>query len=407
MSLLAHGSGRAVRFGGVRWGLISALLVGIVSLVQAGDGPAGYSAASTDPATRRARRVDRFLVRTSGAETPASSLADVQQPSAASVRYVGTPAPGSRITLRVEGEPDPGATYRWVQIEGPPVAFSDPTRSAIEFSVPPGASKMVFEVTKTGPAGQRTNRVDVPIAPAPVQDGKTPMAPQADAGDDQIELVGRKITLNGACRTPADVVAYRWFQVGGPKVENSSQDRSYYSFTPSTPGIYIFGLVVATCDRVTGPAISEPDDVVVTVAQSASPSAATTTAPVAPPFLTSALDQAVRTARTYANRELLDKVGGTFESIAERAPLYSSFAELSSEIMRRLDEAIPKDSNSRLLWGQGVFAPLTQYTVAEMRQAGLELGSPQGLYQELNSTQKEKLRALFGRYSREFRSRSL
>ena len=75
--------------------------------------------------------------------------------------------------------------------------------------------------------------------------------------------------------------------------------------------------------------------------------------------------------------------------------------------MRRLDEAIPKDSNSRLLWGQGVFAPLTQYTASEMRLAGLELGSPQGLYQELNATQKEKLRVLFGRYSREFRSRSL
>ena len=93
------------------------------------------------------------------------------------------------------------------------------------------------------------------------------MLPQADAGDDQIVLVGRRITLNGSCRTPADAVAYRWFQVDGPKVEQSSQDRSYYSFTPSTPGVYVFGLVVATCDPVTGPTISEPDDVVVTVAQ--------------------------------------------------------------------------------------------------------------------------------------------
>jgi hypothetical protein len=218
--------------------------------------------------------------------------------------------------------------------------------------------------------------------------------------------VGRRITLNGSCRTPADAVAYRWFQISGPKVEQWNQDRSYYSFTPSAPGIYVFGLVVATGDRVTGPAISEPDAVIVTVAQMPKPSGASPDTPVPAANIPSALDQAVRTARSYADRDLLEKVAATFESIAERATLYTSFAELSSEVMRRLDAAIPKDANSRLLWGQGVFAPLTQYTTLEMRLAGLDLSSPQGLYQELNAAQKDKLRVLFDRYSKEFRSRS-
>ena len=159
------------------------------------------------------------------------------------------------------------------------------------------------------------------------------MLPQADAGDDQIVLVGRRITLNGSCRTPADAVAYRWFQVDGPKVEQSSQDRSYYSFTPSTPGVYVFGLVVATCDRVTGPTISEPDDVVVTAAQMPPSNVVSPAGPVPAAIPPSTLDQAVRTARSYGDRDLLDKVAGTFESIAERATLYSSFAELSSEVM--------------------------------------------------------------------------
>ena len=44
--------------------------------------------------------------------------------------------------------------------------------------------------------------------------------------------------------------------------------------------------------------------------------------------------------------------------------------------MRRLDEAIPKDSNSRLLWGQGVFAPLTQYTASEMPSLVSNWGRP-------------------------------
>ena len=60
-------------------------------------------------ATRTSRFMDRFLHRVStGAESNAPSPTDVQKAAeAASVRYVGTPVPGSRITLRVEGEPDP------------------------------------------------------------------------------------------------------------------------------------------------------------------------------------------------------------------------------------------------------------------------------------------------------------
>ena len=145
MNFLAHGSVRAVRLGGVTGGLSCALLGGIVTLVRAGDGPQGNPAVPAGQATRTSRFMDRFLHRVStGAESNAPSSTDLQKAAeAASVRYVGTPVPGSRITLRVEGEPDPRTTYRWVQIEGPPVAISDPTRSAIEFSVPQGAADRV------------------------------------------------------------------------------------------------------------------------------------------------------------------------------------------------------------------------------------------------------------------------
>ena len=57
----ARGSGRAVRLGGVTWGLSCALLAGIVTLVRAGDGPPGDSAVPAEQATRTSRFMDRFL----------------------------------------------------------------------------------------------------------------------------------------------------------------------------------------------------------------------------------------------------------------------------------------------------------------------------------------------------------
>lgn len=318
----------------------------------------------------------------------------------AQLKFNGTPTVGSRITLKLDGVSEPDTSYLWVQVEGPPVTIDDPTKPTIELTIPPKTERLGFEVVLKSNGATKTRRVTIPVGGAP-----DPNAPKADAGDDTIGLAGHKVTLNGACRTPAGRVGYRWFQLAGPRIDQAVQDRAYYAFTPTAAGVYRFALVVATSVDGSAPAVSEPDEVVVNVGEPPVVSPVNPYAPTAP--TANPLDQAIRASRSFTNHETLDKVAGAFDSIAERATLYSSFAEMTSELMRRLDTVIPADPGSRQVWVQGVFAPLTQYTVGEMRSVGLELGYSQGFTQELNAVQKEKLRTLFSLYSREFRSRSL
>ena len=105
-------------------------------------------------------------------------------------------------------------------------------------------------------------------------------------------------------------------------------------------------------------------------------------------------------------RATVDQAAGVFEAIAARSSLYTSFADLSSELMRRLDAIIPTDPQWREFWSQGVFAPLTQHTVSEMLGVGLDLRTPQARNQGLSAVQQDKLQKLFSSYAREFRSRT-
>lgn len=315
----------------------------------------------------------------------------------AELHYNGTPAPGARITLELNGGDTPGATCRWTQIEGPPVAIGDATKPQIRLTVPEGAKQLVFLVTLKDGRGERTARVVVPIASAasPPDAGL-----RADAGDDQIGLVGRQITLSAVRSTPAGRIGhYRWIQTGGPKIKSPIQQGSYYNFTPTQPGIYQFVLVVAAHDQ-----ISDPDEVEVVVGEVPQEldgrGSVSTALPIDP------LGQAIRQAGSISGRHVADGIAGVFEAIADRADLYSDFGSLSSEAMRRLDDIIPKDPQARQMWTQWVFAPLSQHTAAEMFAVGLDLRLPQAAQQELNDAQKEKLKKVFRSYAQEFRSRA-
>ncbi len=115
------------------------------------------------------------------------------------VRYNGTPAPGSRITIGFEQADEAGTTYLWKQVEGPNVSIDDPTRSSVRLVVPADAEKLAFAVTVKSLAGDRNLRVVVPIRRTEPPTAQT--GPTANAGDDQIGLVGRRITLNGRAAT--------------------------------------------------------------------------------------------------------------------------------------------------------------------------------------------------------------
>jgi hypothetical protein len=345
-----------------------------------------------------------------GASTGDPSLTDERPAnSAPDVRYNGTPTPGSRITIGLMTPPDPETSYQWSQVEGPPATIDDPTRPKIQVTIPTDARTLGFLLTMSDPKGRRTARFSIPVEQPIRRETRTPI--RADAGDDQIGLVGRRITLNGSGSVTArERSASRWFQLGGPKVEQAVQENHFYTFTPTSPGVYRFGLVVASADASTSTSISEMDEVLVTVGELPTsfggPVGGGVAAGIPGPLPMAALDQMIQGPGSIGARATLDQVAGVLESIATRTSLYTSFADLTSEMMRRLDGVIPADPNTRQFWAQGVFAPMTQHMVSEMLAVGLDLRMPQAQHQPLGAAQQDKLQKLFNYYSREFRSRT-
>jgi hypothetical protein len=304
---------------------------------------------------------------------------------------------GPRITISVDGQADKAASYRWVQVEGPPVEIDDPTRPKIRVKVPEGSHKLGFLVSRTAGGVESTARVDVPVdrvAPA------DPSAVRADAGDDQVGLVGSRITLNGALSRPRGEAAFRWIPLSGPKVEQALQEGCYYSFTPTAAGVYRFGLVVAAVDSSGDVAVSEMDEVVVSVGTLPAQGAAAG-GPAA------AIDQILQGPGGASVRATVEQAAGVFDAIAARAPLYTTFADLSSELMRRLDAVVPTDPQWRDYWARAVFAPMSQHIAAEMLASGLDLRTPQGQQQALTAQQQDALQKLFARCAKDFRSRTL
>jgi len=318
-------------------------------------------------------------------------------PSDGGVRSRAAASPGPRITISVDGQPDKAASYRWVQVEGPHVEIDDPTKPKIQVTIPEGSHKLGFLVSRTVGGVEATARVDVPVERVAPAD---PSAPRADAGDDQVGLVGSRITLNGALSRPRGEVVLRWLPLSGPKIEQASQEGPYYAFTPTAAGVYRFGLVAAAVDASGDVAISEMDEVVVSVgtlpvqgAAAGSPAAA--------------LDQILQGPGGASVRATVEQAAGVFDAIAAKTSLYTTFADLSSELMRRLDAIVPADPNWRDYWVRGVFAPMSHFIAAEMLASGLDLRTTQGQQQTLTSQQQDALQKLFARCAKDFRSRTL
>lgn len=231
----------------------------------------------------------------------------------------------------------------------------------------------------------------------------SPSVLRADAGDDQIGLVGRRITLNGGRSGPRGDLAYRWIAMAGPSASEADQEGPYFSFVPQAAGTYRFGLVVAGPDAGGSVRISEPDEVVVTVGEA--PSAVGLGA-ATPAVADDAVGRMLQGPGAEACRATLERAAGVFDAIAGRASLYTSFDELSAEMMRRLDAVVPADPAWRRYWSEAVFAPLTEHLAAEMLAAGLDLRDPRGRAAPLAQAHRERLERLLASYAREFRARS-
>src|SRR5262245_2278704 len=172
-------------------------------------------------------------------------------------RLDGDAAPGGVITLSADGSVGESLSYRWVQTGGPAVEIADPNQPTIRVRVPEATAPLGFLLVVGNREGVDTAVVAVPVETAFAGGATSAADPaasvRADAGDDQVGLVGHLITLNGLRSEPRGRLAYRWIQVGGPAVRARVQDAYICSFIPPAPGLYRFALVVAADGRISEP----------------------------------------------------------------------------------------------------------------------------------------------------------
>lgn len=348
-----------------------------------------------------------------GADGPAAPRIEVTETE---IRTDPPASPGARLGLEA-GKKFQGMRYHWFQVEGPAVEIPDPSRPSIQVTIPGGADRLGFVLVAARADLVRLVRVNVPVPGSPsrgaaVSDPARPRANwgarasgrvKADAGDDQVGLVGHRVTLNGARSVPGDGKSSRWLQVAGPAVVAPEQQGAFFSFVPAAPGTYRFLLVVAGDGEV-----SEPDEVSVLVGSppAAGPAAPVSAAPVAAAGRLPTPEQVLAGAlpRLTDARRVGSDVADVLEAVSGRVSLYSSFAVLQNELARRLDVVIPDEPSQRAAWTQYVFGPLTAYTAEQIQPSGLDLGRPQSFQQPLTTAQQERLHDHFQSMARAFRA---
>lgn len=310
----------------------------------------------------------------------------------------GVVAPGLRIRLRGDGSSGDGLQFRWLQTWGPAAELDDPTSSTPTLIVPRAAGSMAFVLVVRNAEG-----VDLVTLHVPIQwDGRdaVPQDLVADAGDNQLALVGRQVTLNGIRSTPRGEIGYRWLQVEGPPVALEIEDGYIYTFVPESPGRYRFALVVAS-----GTAISRPSFVAVDV-QSATAMRSESTA-VAPSEATRSTIASIAAAalrEVSEGPERADRVAGVFDGVAGRIDLYASATEVFREIALRLDAELPDDLETRQRWNSQVFEPISSAVLAELGSRGIDLARAETMAATLTPQARSALAEQFRTIADGFRS---
>jgi hypothetical protein len=332
-----------------------------------------------------------------GAAAPAEEKPPAGVPPTApgrpDVRFEGVASPGLPVILHAGGA---GASdhLRWIQTHGPAVILDDPTSPSPRFVVPEGVGNLGFLLVLTNAAGTETAPLEVPIVGRPNAPGDPGLRP--DAGDDQIGIVGRQITLSGMASQPRGEIGYRWVQVSGPKVRLEIAEGGIYSFVPQAPGIYVFALLIARDSQ-----ISEPDYVTVSVGN---PTSAYGIEPTPEP--PQAIHDVARASlgAVPGGLESAEPLAEAFDGIADRMDLYRSYAEAYSELSRRLEPLVPADPTRRAVWDERLFVPLTAKLIDGLRAEGLDLRQPESRSAELTSGQRARFAEMFRSMARGFRA---
>jgi hypothetical protein len=326
---------------------------------------------------------------------PAPAPEKKASPPLAAARYEGTAVPGVQVVLRADGSSGPNLRYVWVQTQGPPARLDGEDQASARVTIPDSASLLEFLLIVTNEAGVDRVRLKIPVEGRPAQAAESGL--RADAGDDQIGVVGRQVTLYGGRSEPRGKVAYRWIQTGGPSVRLKLQESHVFSFVPDQPGTYRFALVVAS-----GGAISEPDEVEVVTQAIGSP--APGPGPVAAPPRAAAAARGPGSLEEFVRSALAGLEGGppaaaglaeAFDGIAERSSLYTTYNGAFSELSRRTDGLVPEDPARRSVWIDRLFGPATTRLVEELRKEGLDLSSGAARDMPLTAAQRQRMAEVF------------
>jgi hypothetical protein len=298
-----------------------------------------------------------------------------------------------------------GLRCRWVQTDGPPVDLEGSDSPIAQFQAADNAPRE-FVLVAAGDDQIATASVVV-SDPSEVHAPSTPPQPTAPrdvdlpvahAGDDQVALPGHRVTLNGMASRPRSNLVYRWFQAAGPPIRDPVADGYIYSFVPTAPGTYRFGLIVA-CDGQ----ISEPDMVDLVVpspAAAPTPLATVPTPMAAPPPQPSPTPPSVGLLAEECRQALLalpdgparaESLATAFEGVTARLDLYATYGDLHREIAHRLENLVPADPARRAEWLQRLFEPLSARLLERLRAVGLDLATPAGLQTPLTAPQRDAL----------------
>ena len=314
-------------------------------------------------------------------------------PPIAAARFEGLAAPGVQIRLKGDGSSGPGLRYRWIQTQGPAAELTGANQETARLTVPEGARNLSFLLVVSNEAGMDSITLTIPVEGRAM--ATTDVNLKADAGDDQIGVVGRQITLNGMRSEPRGKIGYRWIQVGGPPVRLKIEEGHVFTFVPTEPGTHRFALVVAN-----GGVISEPNEVQVAVEF---PGSKTSRKPTEPRSTANPLPVAddlaaiVQSALTSleAGPIAVDALGQTFDAVAGRMNLFRSYDEAYSEISRRLDDIVPQENAARARWVERLFAPITTRMVEDLRKEGVDLSTAAGRASMLNEGQRSRMAEIF------------
>ena len=157
-------------------------------------------------------------------------------------RFDGAAVPGLQLTLDGSGSSGGRVWYRWIQTQGPRVNLQGADQAIATLTVPDEGMSLVFVLVVGNSSGVDARGLTIEVEDPNQSDSLADL--RADAGSDQVAVLGRRVILDARASEPRGRIRYRWVQVSGPKIAGLTTAGSSCSFVPETIGDYQLALMV-------------------------------------------------------------------------------------------------------------------------------------------------------------------